>query len=157
MLLILNRVYTGYVLFSNRYVKIIGHPESVLNGIISLKKLLVESEKANQIVKTKSMIAKEAGFESFESLHLKYPTKLTDETVESFIGATTTGKNKNLKGLMLKNFVNNMRKQESHDKTLKTEVLENTRLSYYNVTTRLVDLVWFCWFKQNLAEKNMLG
>ena len=27
MLLILNRVYTGYVLFSNRYVKIIGHPD----------------------------------------------------------------------------------------------------------------------------------
>ena len=28
-----------------------------------------------------------------------------------------------------------------------------TRLSYYNVTTRLVDLVGLCWFKQNLAGK----
>ena len=27
------------------------------------------------------------------------------------------------------------------------------RLSYYNVATRLVDLVGLCWFKQNLAEK----
>ena len=27
------------------------------------------------------------------------------------------------------------------------------RLSYYNVTTRLVDLVGLCWFKQNLTEK----
>ena len=26
-----------------------------------------------------------------------------------------------------------------------------TRLSYYNVTTRLVDLVGLCWFKQNLV------
>ena len=31
-----------------------------------------------------------------------------------------------------------------------------TRLSYYNVTTRLVDLVVLCWLKQNLVEKNML-
>ena len=28
-----------------------------------------------------------------------------------------------------------------------------TRLSYYNVTTRLVDLVGLCWFKRNLAQK----
>ena len=27
--------------------------------------------------------------------------------------------------------------------------LNNTRLSYYNVTTRLVDLVGLCCFKQN--------
>ena len=31
--------------------------------------------------------------------------------------------------------------------------LNFTRLSYYNVTTRLVDLVGLCWFKQNVAEK----
>ena len=31
--------------------------------------------------------------------------------------------------------------------------LETTRLSYYNVTTRLVDLVGLCWFKPNLSEK----
>ena len=34
MLLILNRVYTGYVLFSNRYVKIIGHPENPLRTLL---------------------------------------------------------------------------------------------------------------------------
>ena len=28
-----------------------------------------------------------------------------------------------------------------------------TRLSYYNVTTKLVDLVGLRWFKQNLAQK----
>ena len=28
-----------------------------------------------------------------------------------------------------------------------------TRLSYYNVTTRLVDLVGLCWFYKNLTEK----
>ena len=28
-----------------------------------------------------------------------------------------------------------------------------TRLSYYNVTTRLVDLVGLCWMKQILVEK----
>ena len=31
--------------------------------------------------------------------------------------------------------------------------LMNTRLSYYNVTTRLVYLVGLCWFKQNLAQQ----
>ena len=29
------------------------------------------------------------------------------------------------------------------------EVMNITRLSYYNVTTRLVDLVGLCWLKQN--------
>ena len=28
-------------------------------------------------------------------------------------------------------------------------VLYKTRFSYYNVTTRLVDFVGLCWFKQN--------
>ena len=32
-------------------------------------------------------------------------------------------------------------------------LLIETRLSHYNVTTRLVDLVGLCWFKQNLVEK----
>ena len=32
-----------------------------------------------------------------------------------------------------------------------------TRLSYYNVTTGLVDLVGLCRLKQNLSGKNMLG
>ena len=31
--------------------------------------------------------------------------------------------------------------------------LSLNRLSYYNVTTRLVDLVGLCWLKQNLVEK----
>ena len=31
--------------------------------------------------------------------------------------------------------------------------IRKTRLSYYNVTTRLVDLVGFCWFYKNLTEK----
>ena len=30
---------------------------------------------------------------------------------------------------------------------------KTTRLSSYNVTTRLVDLVGLCWFRQNLVEK----
>ena len=34
-----------------------------------------------------------------------------------------------------------------------SELYKITRLSYYNVTTRFVDLVGVCWFKQNLAEK----
>ena len=39
-------------------------------------------------------------------------------------------------------------------KTQHMSVLKNkTRLSYYNVTTSLVDLVGLCWFKQNLAQK----
>ena len=29
----------------------------------------------------------------------------------------------------------------------------HTRLSYYNVTTRLVDLVGLCWFLKELMEK----
>ena len=29
----------------------------------------------------------------------------------------------------------------------------STRLSYYNVTTRLVDLVGLSWLKQNLVEQ----
>ena len=28
-----------------------------------------------------------------------------------------------------------------------------TRLSYYNVTTRLVDLVGLCWLKKNVVEQ----
>ena len=33
-------------------------------------------------------------------------------------------------------------------------VLEiKTRLSYYNVKTRLFDLVGLCWLKQNLVEE----
>ena len=32
-------------------------------------------------------------------------------------------------------------------------LLNKTKLSYYNVTTRLVDLVGFCWLKQNLVDK----
>ena len=33
------------------------------------------------------------------------------------------------------------------------ELYKITRLSYYNVTTRLVDLVGLCWFYKNLTEK----
>ena len=32
-----------------------------------------------------------------------------------------------------------------------------TRSSYYNVTTRLVDLVGLCQLTQSLVDKNMLG
>ena len=32
-------------------------------------------------------------------------------------------------------------------------LLSSTRLSYYNVATRLVDLVGLCWLKQNLVKQ----
>ena len=32
-------------------------------------------------------------------------------------------------------------------KTKEISPLSTTRLSYYNVTTRLSDLVWLCWLK----------
>ena len=99
--------------------------QAVLEGGISLKNLLIESEKAEQILKTKSLFAREADYESFESLHLKYPTKLTEDIVESFAGAIITGKNKNLKGQMLKNYVEKMMRPESYHTGLKIEVLEN--------------------------------
>ena len=39
-----------------------------------------------------------------------------------------------------------------HETHLKSKDLR-TRLSYYNVTTRLVDLVGLSWLKQNLVEQ----
>ena len=38
-------------------------------------------------------------------------------------------------------------------KYLNKKISYKTRLSYYNVTTRLVDLIGLCWLKQYLMEK----
>ena len=50
-----------------------------------------------------------------------------------------------------KNFMEIEQKLEQED--LLSSEIRNTRLSYYNVTTRLVNLVGLCWFYKNLMEK----
>ena len=101
--------------------------KSVTGGEMSLKTLLIESGKAEMILKTKSMIAMEANYESFETLQLQFPEKLSNDVVETFIGAQTMGKNSNMKGVMLKNYMIKIKKPESQSQKvhLKTEVLEN--------------------------------
>ena len=100
------------------------HCSAVLDGFVSLRTLLEESSKAEMIVKTKSCLSAEAGYESFESLQSKFPGKLNDDVVEQFLGAQT-GKKKNVKGVMLKNFVDKLKNQNEEIGGYKTEELEN--------------------------------
>ena len=112
--------------------------ESVTGGEVSLKSLLLESGKSKMILKTKSMIAMEANYESFENLQLQYPDKLSNDVVLLFIGAQTMGKNKNMKGLMLLNYVSNIKKQKREEIQL-THLDEKMMLKSVTVGTVIIN------------------
>ena len=112
--------------------------ESVTGGEVSLKTLLLESGKSKMILKTKSMIAMEANYESFENLQLQYPEKLSNDVVLLFIGAQTMGKNKNMKGLMLLNYVSNIKKQKREEIQL-THLDEKMMLKSVTVGTVIIN------------------
>ena len=112
--------------------------ESVTGGEVSLKSLLLESGKSKMILKTKSMIAMEANYESFENLQLQYPEKLSNDVVLLFIGAQTMGKNKNMKGLMLLNYVSNIKKQKREEIQL-THLDEKMMLKSVTVGTVIIN------------------
>ena len=112
--------------------------ESVTGGEVSLKSLLLESGKSKMILKTKSMIAMEANYESFETLQLQYPEKLSNDVVLLFIGAQTMGKNKNMKGLMLLNYVSNIKKQKREEIQL-THLDEKMMLKSVTVGTVIIN------------------
>ena len=112
--------------------------ESVTGGEVSLKSLLLESGKSKMILKTKSMIAMEANYESFENLQLQYPEKLSNDVVLLFIGAQTMGKNKNMKGLMLLNYVSNLKKQKREEIQL-THLDEKMMLKSVTVGTVIIN------------------
>ena len=57
----------------------------------------------------------EANYESFETLQLQYPEKLSNDVVLLFIGAETKGKNKNMKGLMVQNYVSKIKIQKREE------------------------------------------
>ena len=112
--------------------------ESVTGGEVSLKTLLLESGKSKMILKTKSMIAMEANYESFENLQLQYPEMLSNDVVLLFIGAQTMGKNKNMKGLMLLNYVSNIKKQKREEIQL-THLDEKMMLKSVTVGTVIIN------------------
>ena len=68
----------------------------------------------------------EAGYDSFESLQLKFPGKVSDDDVERFLGAETRGRNKNNLGEMLISFVRNLDSLNGNsDGECKVEVLDS--------------------------------
>ena len=85
------------------------HHESILDGSISLKSLLVESKKEDQMIKAKACLVAEAGFDNYNSLLQGFPGKICDKDVEQFLGAKTEGKNQNVQGALLKSFVKKLK------------------------------------------------
>ena len=102
--------------------------QSVLAGEMSLRDLLVNSSKTLGIEKTKAIISKEAGYETFEHLQNKYPDKLTDKIVQGFSGVVMAGKKKNPEADRLKSFIKNLPNQlQPQEEPIKFEILSDVR------------------------------
>ena len=98
--------------------------ERILKREVSLKEVILNSERIGECQKIKAEIAKEAEVESFTALKQLYPDKINDDVVTSFAGAVTMGKKKNLKGILLKRFVKGLN-NESVDECVKAVEIES--------------------------------
>ena len=98
-----------------------------MSGNLSLKQLLEKSLKHEELNKTKTVFSQEAGYDKFEVLEMKYPTKLTDQVLETFRGAQVNGKNKNLQGQIMKNYIKSLDEPDFSEQPVLFEAMEDIK------------------------------
>ena len=113
--------------------------ERVTRNEISMKDLLIESEKSIALDKTVCTISQAAGNEDFKALKEKYPNRFDDDSIQKFVGAEVFGRKKNEQGLLLKNYVKRVKEGRDLKESIKLEEINSvfdvngTKLESYDV------------------------